>query len=52
MLLEPDRFRHTPPIAPERSHAPPRPSTGSKDVRPTEARNESERQDKPSSSKG
>jgi len=25
MLLEPDRFRHTPPIAPERTHAPPRP---------------------------
>ena len=26
MLLEPDRFRHTPPIAPERSHSPPRPT--------------------------
>jgi hypothetical protein len=30
MLLEPDRFRHTPPIAPERTYAPTRPTVEAK----------------------
>ena len=37
MLLEPDRFRHTPPIAPERSHGPPRPATNLDGKRGTDA---------------
>ncbi len=37
MLLEPDRFRHTPPLAPERTHGPSRPSASAPRSEPAHA---------------
>jgi hypothetical protein len=51
MLLEPDRFRHTPPIAPERSHGPPRPVRTADGKQAADAPPSDERATKPASDK-